>query len=174
MPEIILNYKKFHRDAQIYPHAKEGDAGCDLVCINTPEIVLDGIKLYLKYETALGLEIPEGYVGFAMPRSSTSYYNLMLGNSVGVLDSSYRGAISLKYKLDGIAILKVLRNMLMGSPLDDGLKIYRKGDAICQVVFLQYAKVKLNEVSQLSETGRGDKGFGSSDVERMPDASNAS
>jgi dUTP pyrophosphatase len=122
-------------------YAKEGDAGLDLTAISEKLY-----PTYAEYETGVAIELPEGYVGLLFPRSSiTSKTGFILGNSVGVLDSSYRGNIKFQFR------------HLPGSSTR-----YKVGDKIGQLVIMPIPKIELVEVDELSETVRGDGGFGSS------------
>mgnify|MGYP006379072781 FL=1 len=90
-----VKIKKLHDDAVIPSYAKHGDAGMDLTAIS---------KQYddhgnVCYGTGLAFEIPKGFVGLLFPRSSNTKKDLVLGNSVGVLDSGYRGEVVFKFKL---------------------------------------------------------------------------
>ena len=89
-----VRIKKLHENAVIPSYAKPGDAGLDLTATS---------KSYdrhhnVVYGTGLAFEIPEGYVGLLFPRSSNFRYNVLLTNSVGVLDSGYRGEVMFKYR----------------------------------------------------------------------------
>ena len=93
----MLNVKiqKLHPDSKIPQYAKHGDAGMDLTATS---------KWYdesgnVCYGTSLAFEIPTGYVGLLFPRSSNTKKDLILGNSVGVIDSGYRGEVVFKYKM---------------------------------------------------------------------------
>ena len=92
------------------------------------------------------MEIPPGHVGLVFPRSSVSKTNLSLRNSVGVIDSNYRGEIILKF-LD-------LEEM-------DNLPSYVAGNKIGQIMLIERPEIELEEVEELSETDRGEGGFGS-------------
>ena len=90
---MIIKVKKLHPDAVIPTYAKHGDAAMDLYATSVD---------YDKYgnlvcHTGLALEIPEGHVGLLFPRSSISKTALTLRNSVGVVDSGYRGEVMLKF-----------------------------------------------------------------------------
>ena len=78
------------------------------------------------------------------PRSSNAKKDLILSNSVGVLDSNYRGEVMLKFK-----------------PQKQGGKMYEVGDRIGQIIIMPYPHIEFKEVEELSETNRGDGGFGS-------------
>ena len=141
-----VKLKKLHPDAVLPKYAKPGDAGMDLfVSAVTQE------AYYAQYHTGIAVEIPEGYVGLVFPRSSNSKKDLLLCNSVGVIDSGYRGEICLRFKQ--------VRNI---SPFVGGdYQVYNVGDACGQLVILPYPQVQFVEVEELSATERGEGGFGS-------------
>lgn len=135
-----VKIKKLNKHAAIPSYAKEGDAGMDLVAIS-----MDYSKAeYISYDTGIAVEIPDGYVGMVFPRSSISKYDVILANSVGIIDSNYRGSIQLRFK----RIDFVFDNY------------YKIGDRIGQLIILPYPQIKFEEVDELSETERGDGGFG--------------
>lgn len=129
---------KTHRDAVIPSYAKIGDAGMDLK--STSALYEDK---HITYGTGLAIEIPEGHVGLLFPRSSIYKTSQLLANSVGVIDSGYRGEI--KFKL---------------TRSSDALE-YNVGDRIGQLIILPYPKIELIEVEGLSWSARGVDGFGS-------------
>ena len=94
--------------------------------------------------TGLSFEIPSGYVGLVFPRSSISNTKHFLRNSVGVIDSGYRGEIKLRFSMD------------------DSNTAYQIGDKVGQIVFLKLPKVNLVQSEDLSLTSRNTGGFGSS------------
>jgi len=143
-----IKIKKLHPDAIIPTYTKEGDAGLDLTAVNV-EFTSD----YISYKTGLAFEIPKGYVGLLFPRSSNSKKNLLLTNSVGVLDSGYRGEVEFRYKL-----------VANGKTLSEDAKYnrYTIGDRIGQIIILPYPQIEFEEVEELSSTDRGEGGFGSS------------
>jgi len=97
------------------------------------------------YDTGLSMEIPEGYVGLLFPRSSISKTTLSLANSVGVIDSGYRGSIMFKFRYLG----------------GKGNWFYNLGDRVGQIIIIPYPTVEFEEVEELSSTERGQGGFGS-------------
>jgi dUTP pyrophosphatase len=137
-----VKIKKLVENAVIPQYAKPGDAGMDLVCTG-----VEFTKDYIAYKTGLAFEIPEGYFGMLVPRSSNSKKDLLLTNSCGILDSGYRGEVEFRYKCTG-------------SLLDN--KIYYSGDRIGQIIILPYPQIEFEEVNELSTTDRGTGGFGSS------------
>lgn len=139
---MIVNIKKLHPSAVIPNYAKEGDAGLDLVSTRKEEN-----NLYVEYGTSLAVAIPKGYVGLLFPRSSISKYHLVMANSVGVIDSGYRGEICIRFK-------KTIDN--------SHERVYDVGDKVAQLVIIPYPKVIFQELDRLDETERGSGGFGSS------------
>ena len=139
---MIVKIKKLHDNAVIPAYAKPGDAGLDLTATS---VVTDEYGNVV-YGTGLAIEIPFGYAGLLFPRSSNSKTDLYLTNHVGVVDSGYRGEIMFKYRpLDGIL----------------NSKIYQVGERVGQIVILPYPAVSFEEVEQLSDTERGEGGYGS-------------
>ena len=141
-----LKFKKLHANAVAPSYAKEGDAAVDLTAVT-----METQDLYIEYGTGLALEIPEGYVGLIFPRSSISNKELLLSNSVGVVDSGYRGEVKFRFKF----------NENGKTPRDYWYKI---GDRVGQLMVIPYPKMKLTEVQELSETTRGAGGYGSTGV----------
>jgi dUTP pyrophosphatase len=141
-----IKIKKLRPDAAIPKYAKNGDAGLDLVAITTKWN--DDERSY-EYGTGLAIEIPQGFVGFIFPRSSICKKSLMLSNSVGVIDSGYRGEIKFKFK---------------ETPIPSGryFSLYKVGEKIGQLIIVPYPQIELEEVDSLSESERGTDGFGSS------------
>ncbi len=135
--------------AVIPAYGKPGDAGMDLTCTS---IELDANGNYV-YRTGLAIEIPKGFVGLLFPRSSNANKSLMLTNSVGVIDSGYRGEIMFKYKPNYQFFLTEVDKR------HD--KIYNVGDRVGQLIIMPYPEVVWNVVDELLESERGDGGFGS-------------
>lgn len=142
-----VKIKRLTADAVIPNYSKDGDAGLDLVATSKK---LDE-KGNAVYGTSLALEIPKGFVGMLFPRSSISKNNQFLTNSVGIIDSGYRGEIMLKMK-------PTMKYPVEGVSTD----IYEIGDRIGQLIIMPYPSIDFEEVSELSETERGSGGYGSS------------
>jgi len=141
-----VKIKKLHYDAVIPNYAKPGDAGMDLYAVD-----MTFTDDYVEYKTGLAMEIPEGYVGLLFPRSSNSKKDLLLANSVGVIDSCYRGEVCLRFK-----------QVMHGGRLN--AKCYKLGDACGQLMIIPYPKIQFVEADTLSETERGTNGFGSTNA----------
>ena len=154
---LDVKIKKLHRDAIIPSYAKDGDAGMDLTAVSCKYDDNGNIC----YGTGLAFEIPDGYVGLIFPRSSISKKDLTLSNSVGVIDSGYRGEVSFKFK----PTLKLKPHYHAVNTMEAVLPYfheeYNVGDRIGQIIILPYPKVSFVEVDELSETERGTGGFGS-------------
>jgi len=145
---LNIKIKKLHPDAVIPSYAKLGDAGLDLTAISMEYNRLHSGSKFITYGTGLAIEIPEGYVGLIFPRSSISKTYLDLSNSVGVIDSGYRGEILFKFRIDAGA--------------RPNKECYKVGDRIGQLIIIPYPKIEFEEVTELSQTDRNTNGFGSS------------
>jgi dUTP pyrophosphatase len=134
---MLLKIKKLHKDAEIPSKAKLGDAAMDLKAVSM-------IKRadYIEYGTGLALEIERGNVALIFPRSSISNTGHRLLNSVGVIDSGYRGEIKIRMSWTD-------RNA------------YKLGDRVAQLMVLELPRVLVEEVDELPPSERGDGGFGS-------------
>jgi dUTP pyrophosphatase len=141
IPSLLVNIKKLHPNAVIPTYSKEGDAGMDLTSVS-----IEHTEDYISYKTGLSFEIPSGYVGLIFPRSSNSKKDLLLTNSVGVIDSGYRGEVELRFK-------PILNNTR--------LLIYDVGDRIGQIMIIPYPTIEFIETENLSNSERGEGGFGS-------------
>lgn len=143
-----VKIKKLVENAVVPQYAHDTDAGLDLTAVSTERDEYSNIV----YHTGLAIEIPDGYAGFLFPRSSVSKYDLSLCNCVGVIDSAYRGEIILKFNL-----------MNWVKDVED-IRIYGVGDRVAQLIILPYPKIKLVETNELSDSDRGEGGFGSTGV----------
>jgi dUTP pyrophosphatase len=139
-----VNFKKLHKDAVTPSYSKDGDAGMDL----TITTIISETTTDVTYGFGIALEIPKNYVGLVFPRSSVRKYDLSLTNCVGVIDSGYRGEIQATFKKT---------SWLKGDSADK----YVVGDRGAQIIILPYPKITMVETEELSDTERGDGGFGS-------------
>lgn len=136
--KLNIKIKKVTSTAQLPTKAHATDAGYDLYASSCN--YEDGM---LHYGTGVAVEIPAGYVGLVFPRSSIANTHLTLSNSVGVIDSGYRGEIKAKFR-------------------KGGSKGYKVGERIAQLIIMPYPEVTFEEVDELSESDRGTGGYGSS------------
>jgi dUTP pyrophosphatase len=138
---LDIKVKKLHPNAVIPSYSKVGDAGMDLTI--TSEI--ENTTFSVSYGFGIAMEIPKNYVGLVFPRSSVRNQELVLSNCVGVIDSGYRGELQATFKkTNGLDSLK-----------------YKVGERGAQIIILPYPQVKMVESEELSNTERGDGGFGS-------------
>lgn len=131
--------------AELPRYAHEGDAGLDLrithdVTLNPGERATVG--------TGLAVEIPQGCVGLVFPRSGlASKHGITLSNSVGVIDSGYRGEI-------GATLLNQ----------SDETATLDAGTRVCQLIVMPFVPCELVPCEELTETERGAAGFGSTGI----------
>tara|TARA_R110002020_G_scaffold208452_6_gene414216 strand:- start:21647 stop:22090 length:444 start_codon:yes stop_codon:yes gene_type:complete len=135
-------------NAKLPAYSYEGDAGMDLTAVSLKVVKNKENGLIFEYGTGISMAIPEGYVGLLFPRSSISKYGLSLCNSVGIIDSNYRGEIICKFKSSGGDVWAMRR--------------YKTGDRIAQILIVPYPQVTFKIVNELPETVRAMAGFGSS------------
>lgn len=140
-----VKIKRLNDKAILPTKAHATDAGYDLYATSCDISVPDRLA---SYGTGIAVEIPQGYVGLVFPRSSICKQHLSLSNSVGVIDSGYRGEIMAKFNLlsDG----------------SDSYSVYNVGDRIAQLIIMPYPEVTFEEVDELSDSDRGEGGYGSS------------
>ena len=141
-PAPLIKVKKLNPLAQLPEKAYSTDAGFDLVATSV-EHPFGSTGIYVEVCTGVAFEIPPGYVGLVFPRSSVSDTKHFLRNSVGVIDSGYRGEVKLRYSID------------------DSNTAYGIGDKVGQIVFMELPEIKLVESSVLSTSARREGGFGS-------------
>lgn len=153
---MVLNIK-LDEGATMPSYSKVGDSGLDLVATSVEYQDWDGIMVC---KTGVYVEIPEGYTGLLFPRSSVSNKYYSLANSVGVIDSNYRGEIIFKFRtaLHAVTTFRKLDYNHVHVPH----KGYAVGDRVGQLVIIKTPVITLNQVTELSDTNRGDGGFGSS------------
>jgi dUTP pyrophosphatase len=142
-----VKIKKLVPNAVIPTYSKNGDAGLDIVATS----ILDDNNFYIEYGTGLAIEIPFGYVGLIFPRSSITNKTLILKNSVGVIDSGYRGEIKFRFQK---TYHKKNQEII-------GDIFYNIGDKLGQIIILPYPNIELVETDELSSTDRGTGGYGS-------------
>lgn len=171
-----LKIKKLDEKAVVPSYAKEGDAGFDLTAVS-----VINANDYIEYGTGLAVEIPVGYVGLIFPRSSVTSKDLMLKNSVGVIDSGYRGEIKFRFNVVRQSIRNEATDENYGKYFEEngitdpaemeyvrsrGLvryspNLYEVGERIGQMMILPVPTVEFEEVDELSESQRAEGGYGS-------------
>ena len=149
-----VKVKKLNPSAIVPTYAKDGDAGMDLVATS----IISDTPDQITYGLGIALEIPKGFVGLVFPRSSIRKTGLQLSNSVGVIDSGYRGELQATF------------NKIFGSDrFYDETKLteitsndfYQIGDRVVQIMIIPHPEIEFEEADELSDTERGEGGFGS-------------
>jgi dUTP pyrophosphatase len=138
---IPIKIKKLKDNAVIPSYSKDGDAGMDLTITEVISETLTDIT----YGFGIAMEIPKNFVGLVFPRSSIRKYDQLLTNSVGVIDSGYRGEIQATFK-----------------KTEGSYNFYGIGERGAQIMIIPYPQIKFIESDELSDSERGDGGFGSS------------
>lgn len=146
---IIVDFKRLSPSAKSPTKANEGDAGWDLYA---DEDIYLPYGVIVKVKTGIAFDMPDYNHGFIWDRSSMVWDKNTGSKGIhvlgGMIDSIYRGEIQI-----------ILTNLKMGDPY-----MIKKGDKITQIVFVKLPKSHMRETVELSETERGEKGFGSSNL----------
>ena len=140
-----IKYKRLSEKAVAPVRAHKHDAGFDLTVTRITTELNECGQLLLVYHTDLAFEIPDGYYGQLMTRSSICKKSLRLTTSSSVIDSNYRGEITAKF----VATTDVVP------------AVYREGERFAQLLILPVPEVEFVESDTLSESERGTEGFGS-------------
>lgn len=140
-----LKFKRLKDRAVLPIRGTKGAAGIDLTCTDITTALNEANQLMMVYHTDLAVEIPEGYCGLLIPRSSIWKKSLWLTDNVGVIDSDYTGEL--------MAVMKATTDTVPA--------IYKPGERFCQLVIIPIPEYTITEVESLTETERGDGGFGS-------------
>ncbi len=155
-----VKIKKLYEDSILPTKAHATDAGYDLYA-HSKSYDNDGNVVY---GSGVAMEIPKGYVGLVFPRSSNAKKDLILSNSVGVIDSGYRGEISFKFKKN-LKLRTEYGTMGFDNEIElvkGGYKDYSLRDRIGQIIIMPYPEIEFVEVDELSDSDRGDGSYGSS------------
>ena len=137
-----LQIRRLNEHSIIPTRAHATDAGFD---IYSPIGVNIGVGAKVTIPTGLSIALPENTVGLIYPRSSLgTKHDLILANTVGVIDSGYRGEI-----------MVVIRNQ------GDSVYTIHTGDRIAQMIITPYLAPEIVEVTELADSDRGANGFGS-------------
>ena len=142
----MVQIKKLRENALLPSRGSALAAGYDLcACLDGAEAVIIPPHHTVKLGTGLAFALPEGTFGAVFARSGlASKQDLRPANCVGVIDSDYRGECFIALHNDGTQERTV-----------------RHGDRIAQLVLLPFLPMEFEEVDALSETARGEGGFGS-------------
>lgn len=140
-----LRFKLLGEGARLPRRANPDDAGLDLHAAEPATIEPGGGRASVG--TGLAVEIPPGHAGLVLPRSGlAARHGIALTNAPGLIDPGYRGEI---------------RVLLLNSDRTERFEV-RPGDRIAQLLLVPFIEADPREAAELSETGRGGEGFGSS------------
>ena len=144
MDEIVI---KMTTEGELPAYETEGSAGMDLRAhIDNPIVILPGKKELVP--TGLRIELPIGYEAQVRARSGlAAKHGIGLVNGIGTIDSDYRGEVKVCLINWGEEPFTV-----------------NNGDRIAQMVIAKYTKASINVVDSLSDTDRGEGGFGHTGV----------
>ncbi len=143
---IWIKTKKVRDGAKLPVTASKTAAGADLHACLEHDLTSIACHQTVKIPTGLAMEIPDGYFGAIFARSGLATKSgLRPANCVGVIDSDYRGEVVVALHND-----------------TDENRIIENGERIAQIVILPCQSMNFVETDTLSDTERGDGGFGSS------------
>lgn len=169
---------KINNSHNIVAPQNHGDAGYDIIAASQPKIIGDLWMAnlyknvsYIEYDTAVEFDFQDAWGEYefyanVFPRSSVSKYNLLLCNSVGVIDSGYKNSIKLRFKYiyqpEDIHTIKNDDGALVSLTNINKEKIYKKGDKIGQVIFSKHNLIEIEGIDDNKKrTKRNMGGFGS-------------
>ena len=140
-----VNFKKLNKNAVMPTYGSQFAAGADLYALTNGETVTFASGETKLIKTGIAMEIPEGYAGLIYARSGiANKRGLAPSNQVGVVDSDYRGEI----------MVSLHNHSNEEQSITDG-------ERIAQLVIAPFLKVEYTEVDELTDTERGEGGFGS-------------
>ena len=142
---VKVNFKKLNENAKVPTYGSPYSAGADLYALTNGETITFQPNETKIIHTGIAMEIPEGYAGLIYARSGiANKRGLAPSNKVGVVDSDYRGEIMVS-----------LHNH------SDKVQEINDFERIAQMVITPFLKVDYTEVEELTDTERGEGGFGS-------------
>jgi dUTP pyrophosphatase len=145
--KVVLN-----NNAKLPVMGSEGAGAYDVFASRVEKV--DGG--YFIVHTDVHFEIPQGYRLMCIPRSSLTKTGWVLANSVGLLDSDYRGELQFRFR--GLLVEQPEGSDYWADLTDFP---YTQGDRIGQVYLEKINYMEFNQVQELSDTQRGQGGFGS-------------
>lgn len=168
---LKVRIKKLDENAKLPTRGSSSAAGFDLYALNSEAIRGGTTKLI---HTGIAIEIPEGYFGAIYARSGlATKKGLRPANCVGIIDSDYRGEVMVALHCDNSSTKWI--HQAQAGPEDekpvvhsectydkDSCQHVEAGERIAQLIIQKYEAIEFAEVDELSDTQRGDKGFGSS------------
>ncbi|MEI7759228.1 MAG: dUTP diphosphatase [Thermoleophilia bacterium] len=142
-----LKVQRLRPDAVLPTRAHSGDAGLDLSACETTTI---GPGQRALVATGLALELPEGHVGLVVPRSGLALrHGISLVNTPGVIDEGYRGEVR---------VIMLNTDATQPFTVEPGMRV-------AQLLVMPVPRVEVVEVMDLTDSARGEGGFGSSGLQ---------
>ena len=141
---MTVRFKKLNDRAVVPTYGSPSSAGADLYSAEVNDVTIDPGNTALIH-TGIACEIPEGYVGLIFARSGlAAKRGLAPANKVGVIDSDYRG--------------ELMVSLYNQSP---DIQTVERRERIAQLALVPYLRAEFEEADELSDTERGEGGFGS-------------
>lgn len=146
---VPLKFKRLHRQAKLPAYATDGSACIDLSATDAGVVPVGASH---NFGSGLAFEVPAGHVMLVFSRSGHGFkHGVRLPNGVGVIDSDYRGEVSVGLHNDG-----------------DAPFVVNEGDRIAQAMIVPIPRIELVEIDELTDTARGTGGFGSTGTSAHP------
>jgi dUTP pyrophosphatase len=140
---VILRFRRLSEAARAPARAHDGDAGYDL---HAAEPATLGPGERASVGTGIAVAIPDGHAGLVLPRSGlAARHGISVVNAPGLIDAGYRGEV---------------RVLLLNTDRERPFEV-TAGDRIAQLLLVRVEGPRLEEATELDETGRGRGGFGS-------------
>ena len=138
----VVRWKRLHHNAVPPKKATPGSGCYDLTAVKNATVDHTSVAMI---HTGVAVEVPSGYVLSIWPRSGLSRHGVILVNSPGTIDSDYRGEIMVMLSYRG----------------PDSIFDIKAGDRVAQCALLKVEDMSFTETAELSDTPRGEGGFGS-------------
>lgn len=138
---LTLKVKKLREDAAIPERGTTGSAGLDIYSVEDCQLWPGDIRCL---NTGIAMEIPNGYFGLLMTRSSMGKNGVRLSSGANIIDADYRGEIMVCLRNDGEYLWPI-----------------KKGERIAQLAIVPYLDCIMVIADELTPTMRGNGGFGS-------------
>lgn len=141
--DVVVRVRRLDPGLPVPGYAHPGDAGADLYLREDTTLQPGERRLV---PTGLAIALPEGYVGLVHPRSGlAAKHGITIVNAPGTVDAGYRGELLIN-----------LLNTDREHPV-----VLERGDRIAQLLIQRVERAAFDEVDELDETARGERGFGS-------------